>query len=198
MRQLRVRLTIRRLMVVVAAIAVVFALRPQQQRIIDELRSPVAVTGWSDTGLLLADGRSAQLPGIGALPSSSAALIEATRWGVELGSGGRVYGLVRVHHWCGNDRVGEHIARVDLSHLLAFLGEGELVCKLDQKLRTTMAEIPGGRFTAAGWEVGEHTQFRFWSLRVDDQGGSYAAQARRRSRLPRPAISADRAGKSDR
>ena len=35
----------------------------------------------------------------------------ATASGVELAPDGRVYGLVRIHHWCGNDPVQTHIAR---------------------------------------------------------------------------------------
>jgi len=196
MRLHRVRFTIRRLKVLVAAVAFLLAVTVHHPRIVDELRSPVAVKGWSDKGLLLADGRAVSLPGIRVLPSSSAALTEATWRGVELGRGGRVYGLVRVHHWCGNDPVREHIARVDLSHVLAFVGEGEAVCELDPELRLRMAEKCGGRFTAWGWEIGEYLQFRGWCLRADDRAGSYAPQAGRRSTLPRTPTGPEEAGTS--
>ena len=34
-----------------------------------------------------------------------------TKHGVEVGADGRVFGLVRVWHWCGNDPVGYHPGR---------------------------------------------------------------------------------------
>jgi hypothetical protein len=82
---------------------------------IETLHNAVAVTGWSSNGLNLADRRIVQLPGIRSLPSESVALREATKRGVEMAAGRRVLGLARIHHWCGNDPVREHIARIDLS-----------------------------------------------------------------------------------
>ena len=79
---------------------------------IESLRNPVAVTKWSAEGLSLADGRTVHLLGLRSLPSQSAALAEVTKRGVELGTNGRVWGLVRVHHWCGNDPVREQTAVV--------------------------------------------------------------------------------------
>src|SRR5215216_7039928 len=90
-------------------------------RMVEKLHKPVAVTGWSDTGLHLADGRTLQLPGFRKLPAVSVALTEATKRGVEIAANGRVYGLVRVDHWCGNDAVREHIARVDVADVLNFV-----------------------------------------------------------------------------
>ncbi len=191
MRLPRVRFTVQGLMVGVAVVAFLLAVRPYNRRLVDELRSPVTVTGWSDGSLLLADGRAVRLPDIRSLPISSTALSEATWRGVELGRGGRVHGLVRVHHWCGNDPVREHIARVDLSYLLAFLGEGEVACQIDPEFRLRMPEKPGGRFTASGWEVGEYLQFRGWCRRADDQGGSFAPQVGPGS-VPPPAPSSPR------
>src|SRR5262245_13928214 len=94
-------------------------------RKVEVLHSPTLVTGWSEDGLRLADGRILQLPGFRKLPRESAALTEATKRGVEIASDGRVYGLVRIWHWCGNDPVREHIARVDLADMLMFLRQGE-------------------------------------------------------------------------
>jgi hypothetical protein len=127
MRFPRLRFTVRWMMVAVAAIAVflVFIVSlTRAGRIIEELRSPVAVASWSDTGLQLADGRFVSLPGIRLTPELSPALAEATKRGVELGADGRVYSLVRVHHWCGNDPVREHLARIDLVRMLTYLSPG--------------------------------------------------------------------------
>ena len=175
MRLPRVRFTTRRMLALVAVVAFLLAIL-HGRRIVEELRSPVAVKGWTEESLLLSDGRAIKLPDIKVLPLSSTALTEATRRGVELSHSGRVYGLVRVHHWCGNDPVREHIARVDLSYLVAFLGEGEVACQIDPVFRLRMADKPGGRFTKSGWEIGEYLQFRGWSRRADDQGASFAPQ----------------------
>lgn len=127
---------------------------------IDTLLNPVTVAKWSSEGLHLADGRTVQLPGVRSLSSDSAALAEATKRGVALDADGRVWGLVRVHHWCGNDPVKMHIARVDLASMMTFLRIGEPVAS------TTEAEFfnvtPGGTFTEWGWHIGEFEQFQAW------------------------------------
>ena len=197
MRLPRVRFTVRRMMVAVAVISLPLALRAYGSRRIDELRSPIAVEGWSNTALLLADGRTVNLPGIRELPRSSTGLAQAILRGVELGRDGRVYALIPVHHWCGNDPVREHIARVDLSYLLMFVGEGQTVGQIDPDLRQRMAEKPGGRFSASGWEYGEYLQFRGWCRRAADAGGPFIFQAGARSTPPRTRAVSDKAGTSD-
>ena len=156
------RHTVAKLMIVVAALAVIMAvgvwMRPRP--IIEELRSPIAVVGWSPTGLQLGDGRTLPLPGLRALPATSAALSESSKRGVEVGKGGRVYGLVRVHHWCGNDPVRGHIARVDLALFLEFLGEGQSLAQAIPGV--SVSARPGGTFSPFGWRVGEYCEFRAW------------------------------------
>jgi hypothetical protein len=127
---------------------------------IETLQNPVAVSKWSPDGLNLADGRTVRLPGLRSLPSNSAALTEATKRGVEVGADGRVWGLVRVHHWCGNDPVREHIVRVDLSDMMTFLRVGEPVGPVPaaELLNTE----PGGTFTEWGWRIEEFLQFQSW------------------------------------
>ena len=127
---------------------------------IETLQSPVAVTKCSSAGLHLADGRTVQLPGLRSLPSDSPALTEATKRGVEVHADGRVSGLVRVHHWCGNDPVREHIARVDLSDMMTFLRVGEPAASVPEA--EFLAREPGGRFTKWGWRIGEFLQFQSW------------------------------------
>jgi hypothetical protein len=127
---------------------------------IESLQNPVAVTKWSRDRLSLADGRTVQLPGLRSLPSDSAALSEATKRGVEVQADGRVWGLVRVHHWCGNDPVREHIARVELSDMMVFLRVGEPVTAVPEA--KFLAREPGGTFTKWGWRIGEFLQFQLW------------------------------------
>jgi len=136
-------------------------------RRIDTLQNPVAVIGWTFNGLRLADGRTVQLPGLRSLPTASEALAEATKRGVEIRSNGRVLGLVRVHHGCGNDPVTEHMARVDLSDMMTFLRVGEPVGPLHDMQYT--AEEPGGRFTEYGWNVSEFVMFQSWRSSLDQQ-----------------------------
>ena len=95
-----------------------------------------------------------------ALPSESEALTEATKRGVEVGPDGRIWGLVRIHHWCGNDPVGEHIARIDLSEMMTFLRVGEPVAPVPES--ESLVIEPGGSFTEWGWRVGEFYQFQSW------------------------------------
>ena len=130
---------------------------------IESLQSPVAVKGWTEAGLLLDGGRTIQLPGFRSLPAQSDALTEVVQRGVEIATNGRIFGLVKVHHWCGNDPVREHIAKVDISDMLLFLGVGE---PLNPITGTDLAEFalrtPGGRFSQYGWDVSEHHQFISW------------------------------------
>ena len=127
---------------------------------LDQLDQPVDVIGWNETELELADGRSAKLPAFRALPLESAALTESTKRGIEIAPDGRIFGLVRIHHWCGNDPVREHVARVDLSEMLLFLEVGEPETELPSDVQGL--ERPGGTFSKSGWTVDEFLQFEFW------------------------------------
>lgn len=128
--------------------------------IIERLNSPIRVIGWTSEGLQLEDGRTIALPELVSLPASSAALSEATSRGVEIAADGRVYGLVRIDHWCGNDPVGEHIARIDLSLLLLFLGEGVPA----GSVALSPPQPPGGAwgFSQWGWNESQHWSFEKW------------------------------------
>ena len=175
MRLFRLRFSVRRMMTAVAVIAVFLVLIVnlyRAGRVVEELRSPVAVAGWSETGLHLDDGRTVLLPGIRLTPEVSTALAEATGRGVELGADGRVYSLIRVHHWCGNDPVREHIARVDLARLLTYLSPAAAGLTPDVDLMVK----PGGRFTAYGWNVSEFYEFQGWCRILESRGGFVTSQ----------------------
>jgi len=126
---------------------------------VDELQAAVAVDGWSEDGLSLADGRTIMLPGLTSLPQESVALEAATQRGVEIGQDGRVYGLVKIHHWCGNDPVRNHIAKVDLAHMLMFLGEGEPKSALAE---TMFGNWETGDFSEWGWNVSDYDMFEYF------------------------------------
>ena len=127
---------------------------------IEALQNSIGVTGWSPAGLNLADGRMLPIPGLRSLPDSSAALAEVTKRGVEVSPNGRIWGLVGVHHWCGNDPVRAHVARVDLSDMMTFLSVGEPVAPVPESESWVIG--PGGTFTEWGWRVGEFLQFELW------------------------------------
>ena len=127
---------------------------------IETLKSSVGVKRWSPDGLILEDGRTIPVSGIRALPTESAALKEVTKRGVEFGADGHVYGLVRVHHWCGNDPVREHIARVDISDMLTYLRVGMPVEPVAEN--KFLVTEQGGTFSEWGWRIGEFLDFQMW------------------------------------
>jgi len=102
-----------------------------------------------------------QLPGFHKLPKTSIALREATKRGIEIDSNGRVFGLCRVHHWCGNDPVREHIARVDLAHMLIFLREGERTVPLSDN--EFLYPVKQASLSDLGWVAGQFALFSSWS-----------------------------------
>jgi len=127
---------------------------------IETLQNSVGVKRWSPDGLSLTDGRTLQLPGLRALPSQSAALTEVTKRGVEVGAKGRIYGLVRIHHWCGNDPVREHIAKVDIADMMTFLRVGQSTAPVPEP--DYLVREAGGSFTEWGWRIEECLQFQSW------------------------------------
>jgi hypothetical protein len=129
---------------------------------VDTLSSPVAVTGWSENGLLLTDGRLVQLPGFTKLPKTSAALTLATSSGVEIAPDGHIYGLIRIIHWCGNDPVQNHIARLDLADMLTYLREGQPTTKPSDEAMEDAADNRGGDMWQNGWNISDYLSFKEW------------------------------------
>ena len=131
-------------------------------RIVEQLSGPAAVSGWSEHGLRLSDGRDVQLPNFSKLPVESPALSEATKRGVEVTSEGRVFGLISIHHTCGNDPVREHVVRIDLAHMLAYLGQGEFDMAQNERAQEYLAALRGPRLSNFGWEVTNFKTFDAW------------------------------------
>jgi hypothetical protein len=118
------RVTIKRLMIWIALAGVPLALaclHYRGRRHIEVLNSPHQVVGWSPSGLILDDGRRILLPKIRQLPPVSEVLSAVIAQGVEVAPDGRVTGLLRCRHWCGNDPIRDDIRRVDVADLLIFL-----------------------------------------------------------------------------
>jgi hypothetical protein len=137
--------------------------------VIETLNNPVVVIASDEHGLLLADGRRIGLPGVSRIPATSMALDRATAAGVEITPDGRVVGLLRVLHWCGNDSVRSHVARVDLAYLLMFLGETDVD---PEKLNLLGERTRDGHFSFSdfGWRVGDFREFEEWSKLAGTHG----------------------------
>lgn len=127
---------------------------------IEVLANPILVQSWNEQGILLQNGSRVQLTGFKSLPRESFALEAATERGVELNSDGRVVGLVKVWHWCGNDPVRKHVARVDLAKLLAFLGEGETFRPVKRAKETTTFDA-NSYDSEFGWNISDYLTFKY-------------------------------------
>ena len=125
---------------------------------IDHLKNPVQVDGWGENGLRLADGRTVQLPGFSKLPLESKSLSRAVAEGVEVDANGRVFGLMRIWHWCGNDAMRNDVRRIDLGHLLEFMREGTYARKVSD--RDLGPLVKGGGFREIGWNISEFVRYR--------------------------------------
>lgn len=127
---------------------------------IEQLNHSVAVNSWGPEGLHLANGSIVQLPGFTRLPTKSEALSRIAREGVELSPDGRVTGLIRIWHTCGNDALRNDVRRVDVAHVLEFMREGEFkrpIHKYDfQPFK------PGGVFRR-GWADGEYGLYKHFA-----------------------------------
>jgi hypothetical protein len=94
------------------------------QRILETLQTPVRIGGVTEKGFLTMDGKLLLPPGITNLVISDSVKRDIIEHGVETAADGAIYALVRVHHWCGNDPVVFHLARVNLSSLLLLVADG--------------------------------------------------------------------------
>ena len=121
---------------------------------VDRLRHPVMVRSWSEKGLQLADGREVMPLGMRKLPLRSTALREVTKDGVEVAEDGRVFGRLRIWHWCGNDPLRNDVRRIDVAHLLTYFRQGVPVARL--MARGPKPYSTEGGFSERGWNVSEY------------------------------------------
>jgi hypothetical protein len=124
----------------------------------EHLQAPTSVSFMAADGLHLDDGRFVEW-GVGApVPTDLAAIRALVDHGVEVASDGRAIGLVDVWHWCGNDSIHNHLARVDIGSVLEFLG-GRRAPGADQPLTF---EGVDAQFTERGWNVSSWRAFERW------------------------------------
>ena len=105
--------------------------------IVDSLHSPKSVTAIEDDGVKTADGARANLPNASRIRERPLLVEDIFKHGIEVTPSGDVYGLIRIHHWCGNDPVRYHLARVNLLSLAALL-------EYDQSMHASKRRIDPG------------------------------------------------------
>lgn len=84
---------------------------------LEKLTNPVHVRAISATALVVTDGREIGLPFIKELPKDDLLFRAAVQNGVEVDTNGRVYGLLWMERYCGNDAVYWRREKIDLSEL---------------------------------------------------------------------------------
>lgn len=134
-------------------------------KIIETLDRPARVVSFDASSLTLSSARTVPVPDILSLPASPGPFFQAaTAQGVEVTSTGRIIGLIRVHRWCGNDPVREHVARVDLARLLIFTGEAAP----SKGLSPESSEVTRGRvLRGPGMSASDYYNFQTWSKLLD-------------------------------
>lgn len=95
------------------------------QSIIEELKNPQQVLKVTSQGFVMEDGSIVRVKHISELPTDSEVLNAAIKNGIEVNGDGYIVGLINIHHWCGNDPVRYHLARVDLTSLILASGGKE-------------------------------------------------------------------------
>jgi len=87
----------------------------------DQLESPHLVSAINTQDIQLSDGRLIQLKDAALLRAVPVISEDILTHGVEIDASGELYSLVRIHHWCGNDPVRYHLAKVNLNALTIVL-----------------------------------------------------------------------------
>ena len=105
-----------------------------RREVIESLQDPRAVLAIDAEGLVLGRNERLTIPGSPFSAIANAALWEATRRGVEVGADGRAVGLLPIWHWCGNDPIREHVARIPLTQLVQYRGRRAVLSLLGPRL----------------------------------------------------------------
>jgi hypothetical protein len=132
--------------------------QPFPSRRVDKLDHPAKVVGWNPKGLALEDGRRVLPAGMADLPIDSHTLRVATQHGVEVAPDGRVFGLIKIWHWCGNDPVRYDLSRVDIGQLLAYHHEGRSTIKPYEYSDASFQKAGGG--SDRGWSSSHRSRMR--------------------------------------
>ena len=138
--------------------------RLPKRTVIEKLNTPVPVSQWTENGVSLMDGRKIPWREINCVDLASPVLSELSQNGLEM-TDGRIYGLVKVNHWCGNDSVGVHWARVDVERLLFYRKEAAT----SNPAWSHVSARFDIRLSGFNWDPGDHSNFRGWCELVDSE-----------------------------
>ena len=90
----------------------------ERRTLVEHLANSVEVNEVRDGVCFLSDGSQWQPRAHIGTSAATRALSLAVASGLEVSSGGQAVGLLRIHHWCGNEGIDVHIARVDIDRLI--------------------------------------------------------------------------------
>ncbi len=105
---------------------------PFPQIVIEKLNNPLYVVGISKDGLQTNDGKIVRIKYVSELPLNSKIIEHAVENGIEIDKDENVFGLLQVHHRCGNDPVRYHLAKINLTGLVLYTG-GKADTNISQK-----------------------------------------------------------------
>lgn len=134
---------------------------------IESLHKPAKIVEIRKDGLLTADGRLLAIKHVSEVSSNLEVLKDAVKKGVEIDPDGYLIGLLKIHHWCGNDPVRYHIGRVNLSWLLALMGTKMNVGLPDYMQKRCGHASYGPRGLRVGDWLQTHSLEREWKLLQD-------------------------------
>ncbi len=92
------------------------------RRIVEKLNHTRKVTDITAAGFVTEDGDLIKVKYVSEIPTNLAVIRVAVANGIEVDAQGQTFGLLKIWHWCGNDPVRYHIARVNLSNLILASG----------------------------------------------------------------------------
>lgn len=106
--------------------------------IVKRLHNPIQVKQITAAGFVTSDSKLIKVQYVNELPVDSEIIRAAVAKGIEVTDKGQTFGLLKIWHWCGNDPVRYHIARVNLSALILAAG-GKPDSDVTQDVRTILS-----------------------------------------------------------
>lgn len=100
-----------------------------RKTIVERLSNPIYLASIDRHGLVEQSGKTIMPVGLSSIPALPDPIArDLYRYGVERKADESCIGLIQVHHWCGTDPVGTHLARIDISSLFAAVDKGLVRC----------------------------------------------------------------------
>jgi hypothetical protein len=135
---------------------------------IDHLRNPQRVLSIENTALILEGQSRINIPHILQIPRSNAVFKAAISHGVEVCETGRVYGLIKMHHYCGNDPMRYDRRKVNLTELIGTIEPSSLDIPIDSVEKVQIvsnlsvhAESLSSYSDKSGWRMGNEIYLEY-------------------------------------